>query len=133
MPPRFLDVKDVIETHAEQIALYGGSLGIRDEGLLESAVAAPQSGFGDQYFHESLYEMAAAYLFHLAKNHAFVDGNKRIALASAYLFLALNDVEISADENEIAEIVLSVARGELSKSEVAVYLKTIATTALPPA
>ncbi|MBI3855807.1 MAG: Fic family protein, partial [Planctomycetes bacterium] len=73
----FLSTESVQRIHEDQIQRYGGSLGIRDMGLLESAVAMPQAGSGGQYFHTDLYEMAAAYLFHLVKNHPFVDGNKR--------------------------------------------------------
>src|SRR5476651_2345346 len=78
-PPKFLTVDQVIALHKLQINQFGGSHGVRDEGLLLSALGQPESGFGDQYLHKDLYEMAAAYLFHLVKNHAFHDGNKRIA------------------------------------------------------
>jgi death-on-curing protein len=125
--PRFLSVARVLQIHARVIDKYGGSHGVRDLGLLESAVAMPQAGFGDDYMHGSLVEMAAAYLYHLAQNHPFVDGNKRAALAAALSFLKLNGVTVMADQDEITEIVLGVARGEISKSEVAVYLKSRAT------
>ena len=75
MDPTFLTLDEVIEIHRDMIERYGGSFGIRDEGLLESAVAMPQAGFGEQYPHSSVFEMAAAYLFHIVKNHPFVDGN----------------------------------------------------------
>jgi death-on-curing protein len=79
----FLSVDEVKVIHADQISRYGGAFGIRDEGLLSSAVAQPCGQFADQYLHKSLPEMAAAYLFHLVMNHPFVDGNKRVGVASA--------------------------------------------------
>ncbi len=77
MDSTFLTLDEVIEIHRDMIERYGGSFGIRDEGLLESAVAMPQAGFGEQYLHADVFEMAAAYLFHIVRNHPFVDGNKR--------------------------------------------------------
>ena len=81
--PEFLDVDDVLELHSAQLERYGGASGLRDRGLLESAVAQPQSSFAGQFAHEGLYEMAAAYLFHICRNHPFVDGNKRAGLLAA--------------------------------------------------
>ena len=81
MEPRFLSVADVLGFHEDQLANYGGAPGVRDMGLLESAVAMPMAGFGDQYLHADLFEMAAAYLYHIVCNHPFVDGNKRTGAA----------------------------------------------------
>ena len=86
----FLDVDDIIELHASQLELFGGGAGLRDQGLLESAVAQPQASFGGHLAHDGLFAMAAAYLFHLVSNHPFVDGNKRIGLIAALVFLDLN-------------------------------------------
>ncbi len=80
---RFLTVDEVLELHDLQIQRYGGSSGVRDKGLLESAVAMPQASFGGKYMHEGLFQMAAAYAFHIAENQPFIDGNKRTALAAA--------------------------------------------------
>src|SRR5207245_5063328 len=88
----FLDLAEVTEIHRDQIERYGGAHGVRDQGLLESALAMPQAGMAGEYFHTDLFEMAAAYLFHLAKNHPFIDGNKRVAAMAAFVFLAMNDV-----------------------------------------
>jgi death-on-curing protein len=85
--PEFLTVEDVLELHARSLDRFGGGEGIRDRGLLESAVAAPQAGFGGQFAHSDLYEMAAAYAFHIAQNQPFVDGNKRAGLGAALVFL----------------------------------------------
>jgi death-on-curing protein len=73
--PVFLSLGDVIEIHRDQIARYGGDPGIRDLGLLQSAVAIPAAGFGGRFLHTDLFEMAAAYLFHISQNHPFIDGN----------------------------------------------------------
>ena len=75
----FLSLEDVLILHAMQIERYGGATGIRDQGLLESAINMPQASFGGEYMHKGLYEMAAAYAFHIAENQPFIDGNKRTA------------------------------------------------------
>ncbi len=123
MEPIFLTVSDALEIHAEQIALYGGESGVRDMSLLESALAAPQGGIGGEYFHSDFFAMAAAYLFHITGNHPFVDGNKRTALACAYLFLAINDCALECVEDELTGMVLAVARGEMNKDEITAFLR----------
>jgi death-on-curing protein len=90
--PDFLSVVEVLFLHEEQLARYGGGTGIRDIGLLESAVAQPQATFGSEYLHADLFQMAAAYAFHIAQNQPFVDGNKRTGLVAALVFLDLNGV-----------------------------------------
>jgi len=117
----FLTTEMVQRIHEDQIQRYGGSLGIRDMGLLESAVAMPQAGSGDQYFHTDLFEMAAAYLFHLVKNHPFADGNKRAGAMAAYAFLELNGKRFDAPEGEYGDLVLAVAGGKSGKSAVAEF------------
>ena len=84
---RFLTLEDVLELHEMQLNSYGGATGIRDLGLLKSAVMTPQASFGSEYVHAGVFEMAAAYAFHVAENQPFVDGNKRTALACALVFL----------------------------------------------
>ncbi|MFN5897887.1 MAG: type II toxin-antitoxin system death-on-curing family toxin, partial [Planctomyces sp.] len=96
----FLTVSDVLESHQCQIEIYGGSPGIRDRGLLESAIAQPQTTFGGQYLHADVFEMAAAYLYHLVMNHPFVDGNKRVGLEAALVFLEINDAGVDASDDE---------------------------------
>lgn len=83
LDPEFLELEDVFELHADSIARYGGDLGVRDRGLIESAVAVPRQSFGGEYLHTTLFEMAAAYAFHIAESQGFVDGNKRAGLAAA--------------------------------------------------
>jgi death on curing protein len=122
--PVFLSLDEILIIHQQQLALYGGGGGggIRDIGLLESALAMPFQSFGGAYVHDGLFEQAAAYLFHLCKNHPFVDGNKRVALAAALVFLALNGVRIVAHEDELTELVVSVAAGRTRKAAIAVFL-----------
>ncbi len=94
MTPQFLIVEDVLEIHEMQLERYGGGDGLRDQGLLESAVAQPQATFGGEFVHDGLLSMAAAYLFHIVSNHPFLDGNKRAGLLAALVFLDLNGIAI---------------------------------------
>jgi death-on-curing protein len=122
MAPEFLSFTEVLEIHKDQIIRYGGEPGIRDIGLLKSALGMPPATFGGQYLHTDIYEMAAAYLFHIVQNHPFLDGNKRVGAVSALVFLILNGYEFEAPQNDLAEIVLQVARSEIDKAEVAVFI-----------
>jgi death-on-curing protein len=115
MEPVFLTLDEVLEIHEQQILRYGGSAGLRDAAGLESAVATPQATFGGEFLHTSIPAMAAAYLFHLCQNHPFIDGNKRVGANAAITFLLMNDCEPTFDEDELADLVLSVASGGLSK------------------
>ncbi len=118
----FLRLDEVLALHAEQINLYGGIHGIRDLGLLESAIASPEASFGGKYLHATLPEMAAAYLFHMAQNHPFLDGKKRAAAAATFLFLYLNEQFLDCSEGELVELTLGVAQGATSKAEAAVFI-----------
>jgi death-on-curing protein len=120
---QFLHLDDILDIHREQIELYGGSAGVRDAGLLESACAMPTAGFGDQYLHKDIFEMAAAYLFHITQNHPFVDGNKRTATVAALLFLEINDALGDIDLNGFEEVVLGVATGKLDKAAAAAFFR----------
>ena len=122
MTIRFLGLDEVLSLHRDQVARYGGAEGVRDLGLLESAVAVPEASFGSSYLHATLPEMAAAYLFHLAQNHPFLDGNKRIAAAALFMFLYLNDLLLECTEDELVELTLGVARGSTTKAAVAVFI-----------
>lgn len=121
--PEFLTLEELLEIHRDQITRYGGSFGIRDLGLLQSANAQPGATFGGQFLHADLFEMASAYLFHIVQNHAFVDGNKRVGAVAAIVFLEMNDVEISASEDEYEELVLEVARGLADKQVIAAFFR----------
>jgi death-on-curing protein len=122
--PLFLDVAQTLRLHRSLLEHYGGAEGIRDVGLLQSAVAMPQAAFGGEYLHRDLFEMAAAYLYHLVQNHPFLDGNKRIGAAVAIVFLALNDVDIDNDEQGLVDLTLSVATGQAGKAEIAEFFRT---------
>ncbi len=126
MAIEFLTIEDVLHIHQNQIGQYGGEHGVRDLGLLESAIAQPQAAFGGQYLHGDLFEMAAAYLFHIVQNHAFADGNKRTGAATALVFLDWNDIVLRTDEDGLVEITLQVATGQAGKPEVAAHFRALA-------
>lgn len=123
MPPIFLGLDEVIEIHQDQVKRYGGHPGIRDMALLQSAVAMPQASLGGEYLHTDLFEMAAAYLFHIVQNHPFVDGNKRVGAVAALIFLALNGVNVTVTNEALVRTVLAVAQGKLAKAAVAEFLR----------
>jgi death-on-curing protein len=114
----FLSLDQILRLHASLIQHYGGAPAVRDMGLLQSAVAMPHASFGGEVLHPTLFDQAAAYLFHLVQNHPFMDGNKRIGAASAIVFLAMNDVQISGDEDGLVELTMAVASGRAGKSEI---------------
>ncbi|HOO64955.1 MAG TPA: type II toxin-antitoxin system death-on-curing family toxin [Synergistaceae bacterium] len=116
-------MSEIIEIHQDQVTRYGGASGIRDMDLLKSALGMPLATYGGKFLHTDICEMAAAYLFHLVKNHPFLDGNKRVGAVAALVFLALNGYDFNAPEEDFAEMVLSVARGELDKADVTVFLR----------
>jgi death on curing protein len=120
--PLFLTLDEVLALHEDQIQRYGGTPGIRDIGLLESAVGSVAVTFDGRLLHETLSEMAAAILFGICRNHPFVDGNKRTAVAAALTFLELNGIEVDADEDEFYDLVIGVTGSRISKAAVAVFL-----------
>jgi death-on-curing protein len=99
------------------IAEFGGDAAVRYPGLLESAVMMSASRFSGEYIHESILDMGAAYLFHICKNHAFMVGNKRTALASAVIFIQLNNKQLIATDDELERLTVGVAEGSLTKNE----------------
>ena len=121
--PLFLTLDEVLGIHADQIRCYGGRPGLRDLGLLQSAVAMSETTFDGEFLHGTVFEMAAAYLFHLARNHPFVDGNKRTALMSALVFLGLNGQRLDAESGALYELVDGVAAGSVDKAEVSVFFR----------
>ena len=121
--PRFLTYEQVLALHKIQVEKFGGSTGIKDDGLLRSALAQPEGGFGDHYHHKDLYEMGAAYLFHLAKNHAFVDGNKRVAALASTVFLEINGLKFTASEKAFEKLVLDTAKGLVTKDQIADFFR----------
>jgi death-on-curing protein len=121
--PTFLIIEEVQAIHANQLQLYGGTDGLRDAGLLRSALVQPETSFGGQWLHEDLPAMAAAYMLHLAQNHPFVDGNKRVAAVCGLHFLHLNGQSIEAAPEAFADLVLAVDSGKAGKDDLATWLR----------
>ena len=119
--PIWLDVDEVIDMHAEQLSIFGGPEGVRDRGLLESAVLRPVNQW--HYGQTDMAALAAAYAFGLARNHAFVDGNKRIAFHAMMVFLRGNGIEFAPDPAQSTEIILSLAAGEVSEESLTRWIR----------
>lgn len=117
--PEFLEVDDVFELHAESLARYGGDSGVRDQGLIESAIAMPRQSFGGEYLHATLFDMAAAYAFHIAENQGFVDGNKRAGLAAAAAFLAMNGYDLVERDDRLYTAMIALSSKTLDKAGLA--------------
>ena len=122
--PTFLDLEHIMRLHLSLIEHYGGLDGVRDMGLLHSAIGMPQAAYGGEYLHGDIFEMAAAYLYHIVQNHPFLDGNKRTGSAAGIVFLAMNDIQIDNDEEGLVEITLSVASGQTGKAEIAEFFRS---------
>ena len=123
MKLEFLELDDVLAIHAESIRRFGGGTGLRDSGLLESALAMPRATMFGELLHQTIHEQAAAYLFHLVKNHPFVDGNKRVGLGVALAFLGMNGLWVEATNDELVDLTLGIVEGRISKSEAAVFFE----------
>jgi death on curing protein len=115
----------VLEIHQEAISRFGGSTGLRDQALLESAIAAPQAGFGGKSVYADLIEIAAAYLYYLCSNHPFIDGNKRVGLGSCLVFLRINGLKPKPDNDAWEQLTLGVASGKLDRSETTKLLREL--------
>lgn len=127
--PEFLTLEEILEIHDDQILRYGGDVGIRDRGLLESAIAMPQQSFGGQFLHNDIFEMAAAYAFHVAESQAFVDGNKRTGLAAAYMFLGLNGFRLIEQDDRLYEAMIAVGTRRMDKAGLAQVLRELSVAA----
>ncbi|MGM0652007.1 MAG: type II toxin-antitoxin system death-on-curing family toxin [Bacillota bacterium] len=123
MRAEFLTKQIVIYFHEQLISFYGGVSGIRDEGLLDSALEQPRAMFEGSNLHDSLAKMAAAYGFHICKNHPFIDGNKRVALVAMDTFLQKNGFEITASEKDVYEVIMKLASGNLTKTDLTGWLE----------
>ena len=120
----FLTYEQVLYLHERSIERFGGSYGIRDGGLLEAALAMPQAGFGGEYLHATLFDKAAAYLYHVVKNHPFIDGNKRTGFGCAETFLDLNGYHLQEKHIEaLYTLTLRVASEAITKEEIAQALE----------
>lgn len=120
----FLSQDQVLRLHRSLIEHYGGDAAVRDMGLLMSAICQPPAMFGGQFLHSDLFEMAAAYLFHVVQNHPFVDGNKRTGAASAVMFLDINGIEIQADEAGLVELTLETAQSRADKAIISAFFRS---------
>lgn len=112
--------------HGDTMSHEGGLLGIRDHGLLDAAVAMPRQQFGGEYLHPDVQAMAAAYLYHLAQNHPFYDGNKRVAVMAAYVFLDVNGWDLDVPPSELESVTRQVASGETKKDDLIKWMKQYA-------
>lgn len=119
----FLSIEEVIQIHDDLVSEYGGLHGIRDLGLLISAIEMPKASLFGEYLHESIFDKAAAYLFHIVCNHAFVDGNKRTGAAVSLIFLHQNGYRMKYDMQEFEVMVVKVAEGKLPKKEISKFLQ----------
>jgi death on curing protein len=124
MAPRFVPDEIVPLLHLDLIHRYGGRRGLRDRGLLFSALAQPRTTIRGKYLHRTIFEKAAAYGYHLCRNHRFVDGNKRVAFVVMDIFLQMNGWHINATEQDAFKMMVSLASGKISKPALAKWLKT---------
>jgi death-on-curing protein len=121
----FLTLAEIIEIHKNQLSNYGGEEGIRDISLLSSAIAMPKSTFEGNYLHKDLFEMAAAYVYHISQNHPFVDGNKRTALVSGLIFLDFNNIYLDDPKEELYKMMMNTASGKMNKNKIAEILRNL--------
>jgi death on curing protein len=119
--PLWLTATMIVAIHDEQLAIHGGSAGLRDAALLESALDRPRNKWACE--HAELPELAAAYGYGIARNHPFVDGNKRTSLLAIYTFLGINDIDFVVPEANAAAIILALAAGEVSEASLARWIR----------
>lgn len=121
---KYLTADQVMSFHDTLLENFGGLSGVRDKNLLYSALEAPKASFGGKEMYPSIYEKAAAYLYHLARNHPFNDGNKRTAYVAALAFMETNRAPIKFKISRLEQIVVDVAHGKISKEELTHFFKT---------
>jgi death on curing protein len=124
--PPFIDESIVLDIHRDQLERYGGRDGIRDENSLKSALAMPQAGFGDTFFHHFPFGMAAAYIFHIAENQPFVDGNKRTELAAGLTFLDACGMPIEGADDRVYQAMIDMGNRKLTKEQLEKLLENLA-------
>jgi death-on-curing protein len=127
MAAKFIPDEIVPIIQADLLKRYGGTLGIRDRGLLSSALAQPKMTAQKKFLHRTLFDKAAAYGFHICRNHPFVDGNKRIAFVLMDMFLQENGWELQASEEEAYDTMIRLASGDLAKNDLSAWLKAHST------
>lgn len=118
----FLDFDRIVQLNRLAVKTFGGSDGVRDKGLIESAIYQPQASIGDQYLHETIYQMAAAYYYHISESQGFSDGNKRTGFLALFAFLKLNGCDLTIPDDYLWPMLLEVASGTKSKGELADFL-----------
>ncbi len=123
--PKFLTLAEVLDIQHEMLARFGGQSGTRDFGLLDSALATPQASFGGNYLHSGIFEMAAAYAYHIAENQPFIDGNKRAALGAALIFLKLNGLGLNDPRGQLYPAMMKIATHQMTKLELAHLLRQL--------
>jgi death-on-curing protein len=123
MAVNFIPDDLVLTIHADLLQRYGGRPGLRDRNLLESALAQPKMTVGGTFAHKTVFDKAAAYGFHVCKNHPFIDGNKRVAFVLMDIFLQKNGWEIVAHEEEAYSLMIDLASGKLTKAQLSTWLK----------
>jgi death-on-curing protein len=123
MEIRFITLQRALKMQERLVDEHGGEHGVRDMNLLQSALHMPTATFDNIFLHTDLYEMAGAYMYHLVKNHPFVDGNKRAGSLAAIIFLKMNGVEFVASNKVLADFTLELASGNKDKSEAAIFFK----------
>jgi len=120
---RFLTLEEVMEIYRASASVLGGDYGVRDQNMLESALAQPKVGGPGGYYHRDIFEMAAAYLFHISENQPFTDGNKRVGVLAALVFLEFNGYELTVSQGEFTSAVLAMAEGRLKKMDIAKFMR----------
>jgi death-on-curing protein len=123
--PDFLTLEDVLWIHQQQLELYGGQAGVRDQGLLESAIGMPRQTFGGDFVHDELFAMAAAYAFHIAENQPFIDANKRTALEACVAFLDLNGIVILDPDGKLYDAMMGLATRSMTTQGMADLLRKL--------
>lgn len=119
----YLSLSEVLDIHQDQVVRYGGAAGIRDLDLLKSALGMPSVTFSGEYLHTDIFEMAAAYLFHIVKNHPFIDGNKSVGAVSTLIFLAFNGYDLTVSQDKFASFVIGVAKSDINKAKIALIFR----------
>ncbi|MDR3550294.1 MAG: type II toxin-antitoxin system death-on-curing family toxin [Candidatus Babeliales bacterium] len=119
----FVTLPEAMLLHKKTIDRFGGILGVRDLGLLESALMQPQMSMFDEYIYKDIFQMGSAYFYHIIKNHPFLDGNKRAGLLITLVFFQKNNMSIIAQQDELYQVAMDTAASKMTKEELAVFFK----------
>lgn len=119
----FLTLEELVEIHHNQVGRMGGQMGLRHEGVLRACLATPANKIGGRYAHQDIYEMAAAYLFHITDQRPFLRGNQKVAVLACLYFLYLHDIEYTGTPQDLAQVARDTAQGRLTKIQIADFLR----------